>query len=69
MYSKDIIETADFYSLRSKLYGVRVSPAMESGLMDRGMSFEDLVAIIDEVTPKPGPRGPYKKRTPASRRG
>jgi hypothetical protein len=26
---------------------------------------DDLVAMMDEVAPKPGPRGPYKKQSKA----
>lgn len=41
---------------------LRVTPAMEAGLSDRVWDMDDLVRIIDERAPKPGPRGPYKKR-------
>jgi len=41
---------------------LRVTPAMEAGLMDRVLTFEDIVTIIEAVTPKPGPRGPWKKK-------
>lgn len=40
---------------------VRITPAMAAGLTDRVWSMEDIVAVIDESAPKPGPRGPYKK--------
>ena len=39
-----------------------VTPAMEAGLTDRVWTFEDIVGLIDANAPKPGPRGPYKKR-------
>jgi len=39
---------------------LRVTPAMQADLMDRVLTFEDVVAIIQAVTPPPGPRGPYK---------
>jgi len=51
-----------FYNFLKVHKSLRVTSAMEAKLMDRVLTFEDLVAIIDEVTPKPGPRGPYKKR-------
>ncbi len=50
-----------FYNFVKVHKTLRVIPAMEAGLIDRVQTFEDLVAINDEVTPKPGPRGPYKK--------
>ena len=39
-----------------------VSPAMAAGVTDRLWDIEDIVRLIDEAAPKPGPRGPYKKR-------
>ena len=41
---------------------LRVTPAMEAGLTDQVWTFEDIVRLIDANSPKPGPRGPYKKR-------
>ena len=41
---------------------LRVTPAMEAGLSDTVWDMEDLVRIMDERAPKPGPRGPYKKQ-------
>ncbi len=41
---------------------LRVTPAMEAGLSKTVWDMEDLVRIMDERTPKPGPRGPYKNR-------
>jgi IS1 family transposase len=42
---------------------LRMSPAMAAGVADKLWSMADLVAMMDEVAPKPGPRGPYKKRS------
>lgn len=42
---------------------LRMTPAMAAGVTDRLWSMDDLVAMMDAVAPKPGPRGPYKKRT------
>jgi hypothetical protein len=30
--------------------------------MDRMLTFEDVVTIVEHVAPKPAKRGPYKKR-------
>ena len=40
---------------------VKTSPAMAAGLTKRLWEMADLVGLIDADTPKPGPRGPYKK--------
>lgn len=50
-----------FYNFCKVHKTLRVTPAMEAGLMDRVLTFEDVVTIIDHVAEKPGPRGPYKK--------
>ena len=41
---------------------LRVSPAMAAGVADRLWSMEALAELIDAVAPKPGRRGPYRKR-------
>lgn len=41
---------------------LRVTPAMAAGVMDRLWDVEDIVRLVDEAAPKPGPRGPYKKK-------
>ena len=41
---------------------LRVTPAMEAGVTDRLWEMADLVRLIDEATPPPGPRGAYRKR-------
>ena len=41
---------------------LRVTPAMEARVTDRLWEIGDLVRLIDEATPPPGPRGPYRKR-------
>lgn len=40
---------------------LRMTPAMAAGVTDKFWSTDDLVAMMDEAAPKPGPRGPYKK--------
>ncbi|MFN0218912.1 MAG: IS1 family transposase [Hyphomicrobium sp.] len=41
---------------------LRVTPAMAAGLTDKLMSFENLVALMDAVAPKPGRPKTYKVR-------
>ena len=40
----------------------KLSPAMAAGVTDHLWSMEDIVALIEARAPKPGKRGPYKKR-------
>lgn len=51
-----------FYNFCRIHKSLRVTPAMAAGLVDRLWTMEDIVALIDARAPKPGPRGPYKKR-------
>ena len=39
-----------------------ISPAMAAGVTDRLWDIEDIVRLVEEVAPKPGPRGRYTKR-------
>lgn len=39
-----------------------ISPAMAANVTTRLWDIEDIVRLVDEAGPKPGPRGPYKKR-------
>lgn len=45
---------------------LRTTPAMASGLTDKLMSFEDIVALMDAVAPKPRRPKTYKKRSEQS---
>ena len=45
---------------------LRVTPAMAAGLSKTVWDLEDLVRIMDDRAPKPGPRGPYKNRAEIS---
>jgi len=51
-----------FYNFVRIHQTLRVTPAMAAGLTDRVWDMEDIIAIMDERAPKPGPRGPYKKQ-------
>ena len=44
---------------------LRLSPAMAAGVADRLWGMEDIAELVEAVAPKPGPRGPYKKRDAA----
>ncbi|MBI2718457.1 MAG: IS1 family transposase [Rhizobiales bacterium] len=41
---------------------LRVTPAMAAGLTDRLWSFEEMIAAMDEIAPKPGRPKTYNKR-------
>lgn len=41
---------------------LKMSPAMAAGVSQALWSMENLCQMMDAVAPKPGPRGPYKKR-------
>ena len=41
---------------------LRVTPAMEAGLTDHVWTADEIVALLETAEPKPGKRGPYKKR-------
>lgn len=39
-----------------------LTPAMAAGMSDRFWEMSDIVALVEAAEPKPGKRGPYKKR-------
>ena len=41
---------------------LRVTPAMAAGVTDRLWEMSDIVALLEAAEPKPGKRGPYRKR-------
>ncbi len=45
---------------------LRVTPAMAAGITDTLHDMEWIVSLIDARAPKPGPRGPYRKRQQAA---
>lgn len=55
-----------FYNFVRVHKTLRMSPAMAAGIVDRLWSIDDIIARIDADAPKPGPRGPYKKRAIAA---
>lgn len=44
---------------------LRVTPAMEAGLCAQPWTLDDLIAMGNAAMPKPGKRGPYRKRDAA----
>jgi hypothetical protein len=40
----------------------KLTPAMAADVTDKLWSVEDIVALVEASEPKPGKRGPYKKR-------
>lgn len=51
-----------FYNFCRIHKSLRVSPAMEAGLTDELLDFEDIVKLIDARAPKPGRPKTYKKK-------
>ena len=51
-----------FYNFACIHQTLRVTPAMAAGVTDKLWELADIVAMIDATAPKPGMRGPYKKR-------
>ena len=41
---------------------LQITPAMEAGLADKARDVSWIVELIEENTPAPGPRGPYRRR-------
>lgn len=50
------------YNFARQHQTLRVSPAMAAGVTGRLWELADIMAMIDAAAPKPGPRGPHKKR-------
>ena len=51
-----------WYNYGRKHQSLKMTPAMAAGVTDRQWTVEDLVDVVEASLPKPGPRGPYKKR-------
>ena len=51
-----------YYNFVRTHMSIKTTPAIAAEVEDRQWTLEDLVDLIEERTPKPGPRGPYKKR-------
>jgi hypothetical protein len=41
---------------------LRITPSMAAGLSDQVWSLEEIAMMADSYLPKPGKRGPYKKK-------
>ena len=41
---------------------LRVTPEMAAGVSGRLWEIDDIVKLVEDVEPRPGERGPYKKR-------
>ncbi|MCV0397410.1 MAG: hypothetical protein K5872_16305 [Rhizobiaceae bacterium] len=52
-----------WYNLIKMHKTLRMSAAMAAVVTDGLGSVDDLVAMMDEVAPKPGPRGQYKRKS------
>ena len=68
-FSKKVENHAAAISLHFMYYNfcrlhqsLRITPAMAAGVTTRVWEISDIVKLIDDSLPKPGPRGPYKKR-------
>jgi IS1 family transposase len=69
-FSKKIENHAHLVALFATYYNfvrihktLRVTPAMAAGVADRLWEIDDIVKLLEAAEPKPGPRGPYKKRS------
>lgn len=51
-----------FYNFVRIHKSLKMTPAMAAGVSDRLWSMEDLAKLVEAAQPKPGKRGPYKKR-------
>ena len=51
-----------FYNFARIHKTLRVAPAMAAGVTDRLWSIEDIAMLAEAAAPKPGKRGPYRKR-------
>ncbi len=51
-----------FYNFVKTHKAHKLSPAVAAGVTDKLWSMEDVAALVDARAPKPGKRGPYKKR-------
>ncbi len=68
-FSKKVENHANAVALHFAYYNfvrihqtLRTTPAMAAGVSDRLWEVADLVAVLEAAEPKPGKRGPYRKR-------
>ena len=57
-----LVSHAVHYNFARIHKSLRIRPAMAAGLSGYVWSLEDIVLMADNYSPKPGKRGPYKKR-------
>jgi len=53
---------ATYYNFCKIHKTLRVTPAMQAGVSDRVWDVVDIVKLVEDAEPKPGQRGPYKKK-------
>jgi hypothetical protein len=53
---------AVYYNFAGIHKTLRITPSMAAGLSDHVWSLEEIVHMADSYAPKPGKRGPYKKK-------
>ncbi len=68
-HSKKLVNHEHAFALFAMQYNfarvhsaLRVSPAMEAGVVDHVWTYHEIVEMVDDLKPKAGKRGPYKKR-------
>jgi IS1 family transposase len=68
-FSKKIQNHAAMVAIHAVYYNygrihktLRITPSMAAGLSDHVWSLEEIVTMTDSYIPKPGRRGPYKKK-------
>lgn len=50
------------YNFCRKHMSLGMTPAMAAGVANRPLKIDDIVRLVEAREPKPGPRGPYKRR-------
>jgi hypothetical protein len=61
--SKSRLDSASVHYNLARIHkSLRITPAMAAGLSDHVWNLEEIVMMADGYAPKPGKRGPYKKR-------
>lgn len=68
-FSKKLANLVHHIALYSVFYNfcrvhgaLRITPAMQAGLAEEVKDVSWIVELVEENTPAPGPRGPYRRR-------